>query len=111
MGADPLVAALAHAGVVVLRPRSTGGGTTAKRDAAVTNGGPSPRCTSLISCNPPVTKADPLVTHAGVVVRLPCLTGGRAVTGYVAQVAYPPAAVPQSMTYVRAAGILSCNKM
>ena len=71
----------------MLRPRSTGCGTTAKRDATVTDDGPSPRCTPFISCNPPVTRADLLVIHAGVVVRLPCPTGGRAATGRVATIA------------------------
>ena len=42
VGADPLVLTLVHAGVVILRRPSTGGGTTAKHDAAVTDGGPSP---------------------------------------------------------------------
>ena len=40
VGADLLNPALVHAGVVILRPRPTGGGTAAKRDAAVTDGGP-----------------------------------------------------------------------
>ena len=87
VGADPLIPALVHAGAVILRPRPTGGGTTTKRVAAVTGGRPSPCCTLLISCNPPVTRADPLVIHAGVVVRLLRPTGGRVATGRVATIA------------------------
>ena len=87
MGADLLNPALVHAGVVILRPCPTDGGTTATRVAAVPDDRPSLRCTPLISCNQPVTRADLLVIHAGVVVGLPRPTGSRAATGYVATIA------------------------
>ena len=82
-GSGPLVSALVHAGFVILRPRSPGGEISAERVAAVADGIPSPRCTPLNSCccNPPVARAGPPVSvliHAGVVVRLPRPTGGRA---------------------------------
>ena len=87
VGADHLVPALVHTGLVILRPRPADGGATAKRVAAVTNGRPSPRCPPLIYCNPPVTRVDPLIIHAGAVVRPPRPTGRRAATVRVATIA------------------------
>ena len=93
-----LVPALVHSGVVTLPPRPTGGGTTAKLVAAIADCRPSPCRTPFNSCNSPFTRADPFVIHAGVVVRLPCPTGGRAATGRIVTIAgaLSPPTVPTS---------------
>ena len=91
-GSGPLVPALIHAGLVILRPRPAGGGISVERVEAVDDGIPSPRCTPLSSycCNPPVARAGPLVPvliRAEVVVRLPRPTGGRALAGRIVTIA------------------------
>ena len=94
LGAEsgPLVPGLVHAGLVILRQRPAGGGISTERVAAVADGIPSPRCTPLNSCcyRPLVARAGPpvpVLIHAGVVVHLPRLTGGRAPAGRIVTIA------------------------
>ena len=88
--AGSVVPAIVHAGVLIPRPRPTGGETTAKRVTAVADGRSSPCCTPLNSCNIPVARAGPPVPvpiHTGVIVRVPHPSGGRAAAGCVATIA------------------------
>lgn len=93
-GAGPLVPALVHAGVVILRSSPTGGGITAMLVVAVADGRHLPCCTQPKSCccNPPspVARTRPPVAtliHSGVVIRLPRPTSGRAPIGSIATIA------------------------
>lgn len=86
-----VLSSLVHAILVILRPRPTCRGITAKRVVAVTDGSLSLCCILLDSCccNPPDTRAGPPVPtliHVKVVIRLPCPTRGRAPDGCIATI-------------------------